>query len=168
MSRWLIIALHTSSLVLLGLGWFLDLLTIRISITLPLLGGMDLMNETRSVYTTLKKLWETGNHFPFTLIFLFGIVVPLVKTFLIYRVVLLPDQAGLSRSLVNSISKWAMADVFAVSILVSFLAANALDYTTAFFGAGFYYFTAYVLLSNAIVMFLPKWSSVSVSNQLSH
>src|SRR5687768_14366203 len=156
MNRWFFLLLHTGSLVFLAMGWFLDLLTIRITISLPLIGDMDIMNETRSVSGTLQNLWETGNYFPFSLIFLFGIVIPLIKTFLIYRVIIQPNQTGIIRLLINNISKWAMADVFAVSILVSFLAANALDYTRAYFGDGFYYFTVYALVSNGIVMFLPK------------
>ncbi len=159
MSRRLLLPLHFASLVLLGLGWWLDLLTIRISIMtgIQAIGKIEVMNETRSVFGTLRNLWDTHNYFPFILIALFGIAVPLIKTYFIFRVLLLPaEKARALRRFVKAISKWAMADVFAISILVSFLAARAMDYTNAILQPGFYYFTAYALLSNFIVMFLPK------------
>jgi uncharacterized paraquat-inducible protein A len=157
MNRRLLLILHIASLVLLAFGWTLDILTIRIMTEIPFIGRIEAMDETRSVFGTLRNLWDTGNIFPFILIALFGIAIPLIKTFLIFRVLLLPaGKTAVIRLFINHISKWAMADVFAIGILVSFLAANAMDYTTAILRPGFYYFTAYVLLSNCVVMFLPK------------
>ena len=161
MSRRVLLLLHIASLILLAFGWWLDLLTIRVRYDIPIIGRIDLMDETRSVFGTLKKLWDTGNIFPFVLISLFGIAIPLIKTFFIFRVLVLPQRkAAIARVFINNISKWAMADVFAIGILVSFLAANAMDFTIALLRPGFYYFAAYVLLSNCIVMLLPKASGV--------
>lgn len=159
--QWLLLA-HIASLVLLGLGWTLDALTIRIIYNVPFLGGIELMDETRSVISTLQKLWNTNNVFPLILIGLFGILIPLVKTWFIFQVILQPqEKTVIARAFVSGISKWAMADVFAISILISFFAASAMDYTNAIFRAGFYYFAAYVLMSNCIVMFLPRLNLVS-------
>ncbi len=49
-----------------------------------------------------------------------------------------------------------MADVFAISIFVAFLSANAMENTKAELQEGFYYFSGYVLLSAIIVMLLGK------------
>ena len=49
-----------------------------------------------------------------------------------------------------------MADVFAVSILVAFLGANAMQNTKAVLEPGFYYFSAYVLLSGVVAMLCRK------------
>ena len=49
-----------------------------------------------------------------------------------------------------------MADVFAISILVAFLGANAMENTKATLEPGFYFFTGYVLLSSIIVMLVGK------------
>jgi hypothetical protein len=49
-----------------------------------------------------------------------------------------------------------MADVFAISILVAFLGASAMENTRANLEMGFYFFTAYVLLSGIIVALLAK------------
>jgi uncharacterized paraquat-inducible protein A len=50
--------------------------------------------------------------------------------------------------LVRSISKWSMADVFAVGVLIAFLAGRATQGLDAVPGRGFYYFVSYCLLSN--------------------
>ena len=47
-----------------------------------------------------------------------------------------------------------MADVFAISIFIAFLGARAMKNTTASLEPGFYYFTAYVLLSAVLTFFL--------------
>ena len=154
--RAVLLAIHLMSLILLGLGWFLDVLTVRVSVSMAFF-GVSMMDETRSVMTTLEKLWETSNYFPFFLILLFGIIVPIAKTYLLFRVILFPARAEeITKKYIDPISKWAMADVFAVAILVSFFAANALDYTTAILREGFYYFAGYVLLSNILVMLIRQ------------
>ena len=57
---------------------------------------------------------------------------------------------------VSAISKWAMADVFAISIFVAFLGANAMESTKAILQPGFYYFAGYVILSGIVAMFCEK------------
>jgi len=54
-----------------------------------------------------------------------------------------------------------MADVFAISIFVAFLGANAMDNTKAVVMDGYYYFTAYVLLSALITHLLVKMKKSS-------
>ena len=51
-------------------------------------------------------------------------------------------------------SKWAMADVFAVGIFIAFMAGNAIDNLDAKLHPGFYYFIAYCLISNLSFQFL--------------
>jgi uncharacterized paraquat-inducible protein A len=66
--------------------------------------------------------------------------------------------------LINAISKWAMADVFVISIFVAFLGAKAMESTTANFEPGFYYFAGYVVLSGVVVMLLKKLINKDVVN----
>ncbi len=54
-----------------------------------------------------------------------------------------------------------MSDVFAISIFVAFLGANAMDNTKAVIMDGYYYFTAYVLLSGLITHLLFKMNRSS-------
>ena len=55
---------------------------------------------------------------------------------------------------VRSVSKWAMADVFAVGVFIAFMAGNAIDNLDAKLHPGFYWFIAYCLISNLSFQFL--------------
>jgi len=117
---------------------------------------INLFSEKRSVLGMLEKLWKAGNYWPFLLIFLFGIIVPLVKSGIIFYILLARNHNIKWRHFVNAISKWAMADVFVIGIFVAFLGANAMENTKATILSGFYFFSAYVLLSAAIAFLLGR------------
>lgn len=153
--RWILLFLHLISLVLLAFGWVLDML--HIDISTHFIVDFNLFNEKRSVIGTLESLWTGRNYWPFFLIFLFGIIVPIVKSGIIFYLLLLPNPSKKWFRFVNAISKWAMADVFVISIFVAFLGANAMQNTRAGLEAGFYYFSGYVLLSGIIVFLLGKF-----------
>ena len=55
MNRYLLLVLHTGSLVLLGFGWTLNILQIDISI--HFFSDINLFNEKRSVFGMLQRLW---------------------------------------------------------------------------------------------------------------
>ncbi|MEO5891046.1 MAG: paraquat-inducible protein A [Ferruginibacter sp.] len=152
MNRVILLLMHVVSLVFFGFGIVLDILKIDISANFFI--SINLFNEKRSVLGTLQNLWQSTNYFPFLLILLFGIIVPLVKSGIIFYILLSKTASGKWHRLISAISKWAMADVFAVSIFIAFLGAKAMKNTTASLEPGFYYFTAYVLLSAVIVSFL--------------
>lgn len=154
MNRLILIFLHILSLVLLGFGLVKDML--HIEVNAHFIVSLNLFNENRSVLGTLQTLWQTANYWPFVLIFLFGIIVPLVKSGIIFYLLAIQNASIKWYSFVNSISKWAMADVFAISILVAFLGANAMENTKSNLEPGFYFFTAYVLLSGIVVTLLGK------------
>lgn len=149
MKRGILLLLHVISLVLLVFGLVMDML--KIDITANFFIEINLFNEKRSVLGTLQTLFESGNYLPFLLIFLFGIIVPLVKSGIVFYILLAKNVDGKWLPMVNKISKWAMADVFAISIFIAFLGARAMKNTTATLEPGFYFFTAYVLLSLVIV-----------------
>ncbi len=154
MKKYLLLFLHIASLVLLGFGWVKDMLKIDVSVDFVF--NFNLFNEKRSVLGTLETLWNSGNQFPFFLIFLFGIVIPVVKSGAVFYLLLAKYPKLGWYKFVSAISKWAMADVFTISIFVAFLGANAMQHTKATLEEGFYYFAAYVLLSAVIAMLLPK------------
>lgn len=154
MNRYILLILHIASLVLLGFGWVLDMLHIDISTHFIL--DFNLFNEKRSVIGTLETLWTSSNYWPFFLIFLFGIIVPLVKSVIIFYLLLARNPGIKWQRFVSAISKWAMADVFVISIFVAFLGANAMEHTKASLESGFYYFSGYVLLSGIIAFLLGK------------
>ncbi len=154
MNRYLLLGFHVISLVLLGFGWTMDML--HIDISTHFLVDLNLFNEKRSVLGTLQTLWESANYWPFLLIFLFGILVPVIKSVIIFYLLLAKYPSKKWYNIVNAIGKWAMADVFAISILVAFLGAGAMQNTKANFEAGFYYFSGYIMLSGIINMLLGK------------
>jgi hypothetical protein len=49
-----------------------------------------------------------------------------------------------------------MADVFSISILISFLMGNALDNTKAHLEIGFFIFTTYVILSGIVSTLIAR------------
>lgn len=153
-NRWILLVLHVISLVLLGFGWVLDML--HIDISTHFLVDFNLFNEKRSVLGTLQTLWEAANYWPFALIFLFGILVPIVKSGAIFYLLISKRPNEKWMRFVSAISKWAMADVFAISIFVAFLGANAMENTKATLQEGFYYFSGYVLLSGILAILLAR------------
>ena len=152
MRKIILLFLHLLSLVLLGLGLTLNMLAINV--TAKFFIEINLFNEKRSVLGTLRSLWESSNYLPFFLILLFGMIVPIIKSIIICYILIAKNVEDKYYKLVGIIGKWAMADVFAISIFVAFLGAKAMKFTTASLEPGFYYFTAYVLLSAVIVNFL--------------
>ena len=145
MNKNILVALNILSIGLLIPGLVVDAL--KIDITANFFVDINLFNEKRSVVGTLRSLWESANYLPFLLIFLFGLLVPFIKSGLLFYILLLPGRGEKWQKVIPAISKWAMADVFALGIFISFLGANAMNSTKAVLEPGFYYFTAYVLLS---------------------
>lgn len=154
MNRYILLSLHIVSLVLLGLGWVKDILHIDISVHYII--DLNLFSEKRSVLGMLKKLWEDWSYWPWLLIFIFGIIVPLVKSAIIFYLILGKNPDLKWQRFVSAISKWAMADVFTISIFVAFLGANAMESTSATLQSGFYFFSGYVILSGIVAMFCGK------------
>ena len=154
MNRYILLVLHIASLVLLGFGLVVDILHIDISV--HYIVDFNLFSEKRSVLGMLEKLWNDRNYWPFSLIFLFGIIVPLLKSGLLFYILLAKNAVMKWQRFVSAISKWAMADVFAISIFVAFLGANAMQNTRAILQPGFYYFSGYVLLSGIVAMLSAK------------
>jgi uncharacterized paraquat-inducible protein A len=143
------LALTVLSLVLLWPGLTEPVLTISASISV--LGkSREIFRQTQSIMESVKNLHEAGNTFVAGLILFFSITVPAVKAALLGAILAVRRQATRQRlhSLVNSVSKWAMADVFAVGTFIAYLAARATDNLDAVAGRGFYFFVAYCLVSN--------------------
>lgn len=151
----LAIGLALLSLALLWPGLVRPVLTIRA--TMQLFGSTrELSNETRSVVGAIDSLHESGNDFVAGLILLFSVMVPVLKAALLVPIFALRSAAashGLFR-LVQALSKWSMADVFAVGMLIALLAAKGTANLSAVAGPGFYFFAAYCLVSNAAFQLL--------------
>jgi uncharacterized paraquat-inducible protein A len=143
------LALSVLSLALLWPGLVQPVLTIKA--TMEMFGATRVLsNETRSVIGAIKSLHASHNDFVAGLILLFSVLVPITKGLLLVPIVTLPAGATRTRlfTLVQTISKWSMADVFAVGMLIALLAAKGTTNLSAVAGTGFYFFAAYCLVSN--------------------
>jgi hypothetical protein len=121
---------------------------------------IEIYSQTRSIVGSVRHLYSVGSNAAATLILLFSIVVPLTKALLVTGAVLQSNPAVRRHTLffVETIAKWSMADVFAVAVMIAYLAAqasqsasgNAIVVFEASFGAGFYWFAGYCLFSLAV------------------
>jgi uncharacterized paraquat-inducible protein A len=138
------------SLALLWPGLTRPALTIRATMTF--LGQTrELTNQTRSVLGAVKSLHESGDNFVAGLILLFSVLVPFTKALLLIPIFTMRGTVISDRlyRLVRAISKWSMADVFAVGMLIALLVVRGTANFDAVAGVGFYCFASYCLVSNA-------------------
>ena len=151
--NWIALILTVISLGLIIPGLRSDALTI--TATLPLL-KKPLFEETQSILRAAQRLYDSKNYFVAGLIVFFSIVVPFLKALLLGAILWIKDARMKYRLylFVRSVSKWAMADVFAVGVFIAFMAGNALDNLDAKLHPGYYFFIAYCLVSNLSFQFL--------------
>lgn len=128
-----------------------------------------LIDKELSILATVNDLWQDERLLVAALIFVFSVCIPLLKTMMV-TLAYLKRNTHIEKKLlgfVGGIGKWSMADVFVVAIFLAILSTNhaetmnshqfnlfgfkiALDIssqTLSAAGQGFYYFTAYCLLS---------------------
>ena len=120
-------------------------------------GTVVIQDTAKSILDTSETLWNEGNRTVAAMILFFSVMVPALKAGLLIL------HYGLSRfswaksagEISGALSKWSMADVFVMALIISFLAIKASAGTSALvetnitFEAGFYFFLAYCLLSIA-------------------
>jgi uncharacterized paraquat-inducible protein A len=151
--NWICVGLTIVSLILLVPGLQSDALTI--TATMPLF-KKPLYDETQSILRAARRLYDSRNYFVAGLVIFFSLVVPVIKVALLGVILKMKSPVARYRLYLftRSMSKWAMADVFAVGVFIAFLAANALDNLDARLHPGYYYFVAYCLVSNVAFQFL--------------
>ncbi len=118
---------------------------------------IEIYSQTRSIVGSVRHLYSVGSNAAATLILVFSIIVPLTKSLLVSWAVLQSSPNWRRRTLffVETIAKWSMADVFAVAVIIAYLAAQASQTASgtaivvfkATFGTGFYWFAGYCLTS---------------------
>ena len=138
-----------ASLACLYPGLMFAMLTIKVGTVLPLIGQVELYEATQSILQTIKSLFADQNYLVAWLILIFSVVVPVLKVTLLLVVLIMKQFAGREKvfKFVSVIGKWSMADVFVVSIFMAYLATKSNEAVSATLHSGFYYFTAYCVLS---------------------
>lgn len=129
----------------------------------------QLVDKELSIMATVRELWQDDRLLVAALIFVFSVCIPLIKGLLVALAYVKRHAPCRERIIrfVGYIGKWSMADVFVVAIFLAVLSTNhaettnskefaifgfqfALDISTqtlSTVGEGFYYFTAYCILS---------------------
>ena len=130
---------------------------------------LEVYQQTRSILGSVRHLYDVGSNTAASLILLFSVLVPFVKAMLVMWAVYRRDAERRLRTLrfVEIIAKWSMADVFAVAVIIAFLAAKATQTSpgsattiltfTATFGTGFYWFASYCLFSLFTQQLTTRW-----------
>lgn len=140
------------TVISLGLLWpGLTEPVLTITASMKILGPpKEVFRQTQSIFQSMRNLYNSGNVFVAGLILFFSITVPFIKAFLLFVIMATKESVTRYRlySFARSVSKWAMADVFVVGVLISYLAAKGTDNLDAIAERGFYFFAAYCLVSN--------------------
>jgi len=149
-----------ASLTCLYPGLMMAMLTIKVGTVLPFVGKLDLYEATQSIIQTIDNLFLNDNNLVAWLILLFSVVVPVIKALMLLIVLLFKHNPWRQQlfTIVSVIGKWSMADVFVVSIFMAYLATQSNPAVSATLHQGFYYFTAYCVLSilGTQLIALPK------------
>jgi hypothetical protein len=119
-------------------------------------GELLLYETTRSIWSTTRKLAETGNLLVAVLIVLFSVVIPTLKLLLQLASMFIPSVRWRESLLwLNGVlSKWSMADVFVMALLVAYMVGSASEQMgdlnmQAQLQAGFWFFLGYCLFAVA-------------------
>ena len=129
---------------------------------------VKLIDKTQSILGTSHSLFEQGYPIVALLIITFSTVFPLIKLLLLGIYICIGHTCLLRIN--QALSKWSMADVFAIGVLISFLMATAAEKDNALIvfktqlHAGFYCFIAYCLFSVATGWWLTVTQSQTNKN----
>jgi uncharacterized paraquat-inducible protein A len=153
-------------------GIFLPMFFLQMDVSANISGPAltsELINKELSLLTTIEELWQNDRLLVAGLIFIFSICIPLLKACLVAWSYF-KRNTQVERKIINFVSaigKWSMADVFVVAIFLAVLSTNHAETanqqtlslmgfklnimisseTLSSVGHGFYFFTAYCLLS---------------------
>ena len=167
--------LNLLALALFFPGIWLPMFSLDMSVAATLSGSnplsYEVINRELSILQTVEQLMEDKRVLVAVLIFVFSVCIPVFKTTCVTLAYVFKRKAWSTKllSFVGAIGKWSMADVFVVAVFLAVLSTNHADtasmqqlsifgfslgveissQTLSNVGIGFYYFTAYCLVSLA-------------------
>jgi paraquat-inducible protein A len=132
------------------------------SYTLPFMESEKLFFFTReySLFRSIERMWDKGFHFLAIILFVFSVIFPLLKLFMVMAVWFKPLTHPTRErflGLTTDLGKWSMLDVFVVAVLVVVISARSFIAVRPCIGI--YLFTGAIILSmvlSAIVKRLAK------------
>lgn len=149
--RWDIPALTLASAVMLGVGLYMPVLTVR-----------KLWEEnTFSIWTGIQNMWFAKEHFLAAVIFFFSIIFPVAKLailFFTWFVRLKEENRKMTLRFLGVLGKWSMLDVFVTAIMLVWLKLGALADAKA--EEGIYFFAVSILLAMAVTTIQLKLAKV--------
>ncbi len=134
---------------------FLMPMTLEMLNQIQVSGTVVIQDTAKSILGTAEALWQGDNRLVAVLIVFFSVVVPALKLGLLALAYGVPKAAWSQKvaAFSGGLSKWSMADVFVMALIISFLAIKASANTSPLLQteiqlqSGFYYFLGYCLLS---------------------
>ncbi|CAF1253361.1 unnamed protein product [Adineta ricciae] len=149
------------SLIFLIPGLWYPMINIHIT---TLAQTITIVNQTRSILTTITFLFERKAYLPGVLIAIFSVVIPFLKAGLL----LLMNISKSARynytvyTIVRDWGKWSMADVFVTAVFLSYLSTTVVANIEATLLPGFYCFLVYCITSLLAVQVMVAPPEVTI------
>ena len=141
------------SLVACAAGISAPLLSVVAQSELPVLGNTVFQFEAKSLLGSIAKLWSRSPTISIV-ICLCSIAVPLFKSAILVYTQFYALHSRVAQ-IAAQLSKWSMADVFAVALLIIFFSSPNDELTSIHPHIGLHFFLAYVLTSLACSSLAP-------------
>ncbi len=146
-SDYFLTAVVWSSVLFLAVGLAAPVFLFQKTLSYPLFGEVVYQFEMLSIPGAARKLWET-NPLVAGLVVLFSMVTPLLKILLSLFLLLRQTRIALPGQVLVFLSKWSMADVFIVAVLLAVFSLSGSESQLAQVANGFYFFAGYCLLAH--------------------
>ncbi len=144
--------------IMLFFGLMTPILMVTIHKEVAYLGDVVLSFESKSVIGSIAKLFGNGDGIVASVILLFSVLIPFVKTVAL-MVVALFMQSRFAHGVVaffKMIGKWSMVDVFVVATFLVYLTVDKGEVSRAEAEVGLYFFLAYVIISMLVSLSADK------------
>jgi uncharacterized paraquat-inducible protein A len=152
-----------AALITLVFGLITPIMMVTIHKDVEYLGDVVLSFESKGVLGSITKLFENGDVLVASVILLFSVLIPLVKTFSLAFVAIFMESKfahGIVKFF-KMIGKWSMVDVFVVATFLVYLTVDKGDVSRAEVESGLYYFLAYVIVSMLVSLSADKMLHLS-------
>ena len=154
--RFLVAAMLIISLMALMVGLFAPILSIVTYKEVPVLGRLVFLFQSKGIITTIETLFTSGNVIVAIPLALFSLLIPFLKTLVMGIALFGHARSSRSLRIIRHIGKWSMADVFVVTMLLTYFTVNKDKATHAEVQIGLYFFLGYVILSMIASHMLAK------------
>lgn len=149
------LAVVWTCLLFLATGLLTPVFLFQKNVDYPLLGNLVYQFHMPSIPEAALRVWDTKPLIAL-LILLFSIMTPLMKILLSLYLLVKKSLSPQAASLLAFISKWSMADVFIVAILLSVFSLSEGQGQIAEVAVGFYFFAGYCLLAHFQMLQLTR------------